>query len=188
MELSDQQFIAAGPADVYAALNDPEILKQCIPGCDELEKQGDTKLIAKITLKIGPIKATFDGEVELSNLNPPHGYTISGQGSGGAAGYAKGSADVALEEKDGGTMLSYDVKAQISGKIAQLGARLIDATAKKLAKQFFAQLATCLSPEDSAAEDAKTTPVETKKSNKKVVVSSIVAVVIIALIVVLATA
>lgn len=154
MQLSQQQFIPAPPAQVYAALNDADTLKRCIPGCDQLEKKSDSELSAKVTLKIGPVKATFDGHVTLSDLNPPHGYTISGEGSGGVAGFAKGSAEVMLEEKDGGTLLSYQVNAQISGKIAQLGSRLIDSTAKKLAAQFFEQLAACLSPDQPAADDS----------------------------------
>jgi len=152
MQLSEEQFIPAPIAKVYAALNDSEILKQCIPGCELLEKKSGTEMAAKITLKIGPVKASFNGGVTLSNLNPPHGYTISGQGSAGAAGAAKGSADVSLQEKDGGTLLGYKVDVQISGKIAQLGSRLIDATAKKLAGQFFESFAACLAPPEEATQ------------------------------------
>lgn len=152
MKLSDQQFIPAAPAAVYAALNDARILQQCIPGCRQLEKKSDTEMTATVELKMGPVKAVFNGEVSLSNLNPPHGYTISGQGSGGTAGFAKGSAAVRLQAHEDGTNLTYEVEAQISGKIAQLGARLVDATAKKLAAQFFAKFAECLAPQDAAAE------------------------------------
>ncbi len=137
MELQDQQKINATREVVFAALNDPEILKQCIPGCEVLEKISDTEMTATVTLKIGPIKAKFKGAVELSNLNPPESYTITGEGKGGPAGFARGSADVKLVEDGSGTILGYSVKADIGGKLAQLGGRLIDSTAKKLAAQFF---------------------------------------------------
>ena len=164
VNLSDQQFIPAAPAAVYAALNDTAILQQCIPGCRELQKKGEDEMAATIELKVGPVKATFQGAVTLSNQNPPHGYTISGEGSGGAAGFAKGSAEVKLQPQEGGTNLSYTVEVQISGKIAQLGARLIDSTAKKLAGQFFANLAQCLAPPgDAGADDAKKAPADEEK-------------------------
>jgi uncharacterized protein len=125
---------------VWAALNDVEILKACIPGCERLEKKSDTELEAVVTLKIGPIKAKFNGEVRLENLDPPHSYTITGEGKGGVAGFAKGGADVMLKE-DGPevTVLSYAAKADVGGKIAQLGSRLIASTTKKLAGQFFSE-------------------------------------------------
>ena len=179
MELSEQQFIPAPPAEVYAALNERDILARCIPGCETLEKKSDTELAAKITLKVGPVKATFTGEVTLSNLNPPHGYTISGKGSAGAAGSAQGGADVSLQAHNGGTMLAYKVNVQISGKIAQLGARLIDSTAKKLAAQFFANFAECLAPADdnnNAKPDASVTKTKTQTSGggKTIVIIALV--------------
>jgi carbon monoxide dehydrogenase subunit G len=121
-------------------LNDPEILRQAIPGCESLDKTSDTAMTAKVVLKIGPIKAKFEGAVELQNLNPPHSYTIAGEGKGGLAGFAKGGADVSLEA-DGpdATILTYTVKAEVGGKIAQLGSRLIDSTSKKLAGEFFSK-------------------------------------------------
>ena len=137
MELTGQQTISASRETVYAALNDPEILKQCIPGCEELNKTSETQMDATVSLKIGPVKARFKGAVELSNLNPPEGYTTTGEGKGGAAGFARGGADVKLTEQDGMTVLDYDVKADVGGKLAQLGGRLIDSTAKKLSGEFF---------------------------------------------------
>ena len=181
MQLSEQQFIPAPPAEVYAALNDRDILAKCIPGCETLEKKSDTELAAKITLKVGPVKATFTGEVTLSNLNPPHGYTISGKGSAGAAGSAQGGADVSLQAHNGGTMLAYKVNVQISGKIAQLGARLIDSTAKKLAAQFFANFAECLAPagdDNNAKPDAPVAKTKTQTSgsgNKTIIIIAIAA-------------
>ncbi|WP_425456780.1 SRPBCC family protein [Denitrobaculum tricleocarpae] len=122
---------------VYDALNDPEILKQCIPGCEEIEKTSDTEMTAKVVAKVGPVKAKFNGAVTLSDLNRPESYSISGEGKGGAAGFAKGGAKVRLEEDGEGTLMHYEVHADIGGKLAQLGSRLIDGTAKKMAKDFF---------------------------------------------------
>ncbi len=137
MQMTGEQRIEASVNEVWKALNDPEVLKASIPGCQELEKKSDTELAAKVTLKIGPVKATFNGEVGLQNLNPPHSYTIVGEGKGGVAGFAKGGADVELKEDGDATILAYEAKADVGGKIAQLGSRLIDSTAKKLAGQFF---------------------------------------------------
>jgi uncharacterized protein len=130
------------PADretVWQRLNDPEILKACIPGCESLTKTSDTELEAVAKLKIGPVSATFKGRVTLLNLDPPNGYRIEGQGEGGIAGFAKGAADVALVPIPEGTRLDYAVDAQVGGKIAQLGGRLINGVATKLADQFFAK-------------------------------------------------
>lgn len=165
MDMSGQYRIQAPRDVVWAALNDPEVLKRCIPGCRELEQKSPTELAAKVGLRIGPISANFTGEVTLQNLNPPAGYTIAGQGSGGAAGFAKGSADVVLTEVDGGaeTDLAYTAKAEVGGKIAALGGRLIQATAKKLADEFFSAFAKELN-EPAAGEDA---PVEAEPEKKK---------------------
>ena len=141
MELKDEILIDAPRDVVYAALNDPEILKDCIPGCEELIKHSDTELEAKVVLKIGPVKAKFGGNVTLNPENPPERFTLTGEGNGGAAGFAKGGAEVTLTEQDGGTLLSYDASAQIGGKLAQLGSRLVQGTAKKLAAKFFADFA-----------------------------------------------
>ena len=143
--IEGEERIAASVQKVWEALNDPDMLKACIPGCETLEKKSDTELAAIVVLKIGPIKARFAGEVTLKNLNPPHSYTIEGEGKGGIAGFAKGGADVSLAEDGlGVTLLSYRVKADVGGKIAQLGSRLIDSTARKLATQFFANLGSQL--------------------------------------------
>ena len=138
MDMNGSAGINAPLNLVWNGLNDPEILRQCIPGCESLEKKSDTEMTATVVLKIGPVKAKFEGAVELSNLNPPHSYTIAGEGKGGMVGFAKGGADVTLaEQPDGTTLLTYSVKADVGGKIAQLGARLIDSTAKSLAEKFF---------------------------------------------------
>jgi uncharacterized protein len=141
MELTDEIKINAPRAVVYAALNDPEILRQCIPGCEELIKHSDTDLEAKVVLKVGPVKAKFSGTVQLDTAGAPDAFSLTGQGNGGAAGHAKGGADVTLEEVDGATILRYDAKAEIGGKLAQLGSRLIQSTAKKLAGKFFTTFA-----------------------------------------------
>ena len=136
--LEGEERIEAPVQKVWAALNDPEVLKVCIPGCELLEKKSDTGMAAIVLLKMGPIKARFAGEVELTNLTPPNSYTISGEGKGGVAGFAKGGADVVLrEEGPQVTILSYAARADVGGKIAQLGSRLIESTSKKLAGQFF---------------------------------------------------
>ena len=137
MDMTGSQRIEASREVVYAALNDVDVLRQCIPGCETVEKTSDNEMTAKVTLKIGPVKASFSGNVTLSDLDPPNGYTITGEGSGGAAGFAKGGAKVSLEADGEATVLHYTVEAQIGGKLAQLGGRLIDATSKKLAGDFF---------------------------------------------------
>lgn len=141
MDLTGEVRLAAPRETVWRALNDPEILKQAIPGCESVEKLSDTEFTAKVVLKIGPMKATFSGKGTLSDLNPPNGYTITGEGQGGVAGFGKGSAKVDLTEEGAETVLRYTAAAQVGGKIAQLGARLIDATAKKLADEFFTKFA-----------------------------------------------
>lgn len=146
MDMQDSQRIEAPRETVWAALNDPEVLKACIPGCESVEKIGDNELAAKVTLKIGPVKASFTGKVTFSNIDPPNGYTISGEGQGGVAGHARGGADVRLEADGEATILHYTVKAEVGGKIAQLGSRLIDSTAKKLAGEFFEKFAEVVAP------------------------------------------
>ena len=137
MELQDEIRIQAGRNKVYAALNDPEILKQCIPGCEELIKHSDTDLEAKVVLKIGPVKATFGGNVTLDPSEAPDSFSLSGEGNGGVAGFAKGGADVELIEDGSETILRYTAKADIGGKLAQLGSRLVTSTSRKLAGKFF---------------------------------------------------
>ncbi|MFN3766377.1 MAG: CoxG family protein [Aliihoeflea sp.] len=137
MIIEGEEKIEAPVQQVWEALNDPEILRECIPGCESLDKKSDTEMTAIVSLKIGPIKARFNGEVQLLNLNPPHSYTIQGEGKGGIAGFAKGGADVALKEDGDATILTYAAKADVGGKMAQLGSRLITSTSKKLAGEFF---------------------------------------------------
>ncbi|MGI9394457.1 MAG: SRPBCC family protein [Boseongicola sp.] len=137
MDLSDEILVPASRESVYRALNDPEILKSCIPGCEELTKSSDTELQAKVLLKVGPVKARFSGSVTLKPDGAPERFSLSGQGNGGVAGFAKGGADVELEDRGDETLLKYTAKADIGGKIAQLGSRLVQSTAKKLATQFF---------------------------------------------------
>jgi carbon monoxide dehydrogenase subunit G len=141
MEIKGEYKIAAPRDKVFAALNDQGVLKACIPGCESLEKLSDTEMTAKVRLRIGPVSAAFSGKVTLSDIDPPNGYKITGEGQGGVAGFAKGGAVVKLADGDGGTVLTYDVDAQVGGKIAQVGARLISGTAKKLADQFFGKFA-----------------------------------------------
>ena len=137
MKLSGENRINASPQEVWRALNDPDVLKRAIPGCETLEKVSDTQFKATVTTRIGPVQAKFNGEVDLTDLDPPKGYTISGKGSGGVAGNARGAAKVRLEPDGKATRLVYDVDAQVTGKLAQLGSRLINSTAKMLAGQFF---------------------------------------------------
>ncbi|MDQ2103980.1 SRPBCC family protein [Azospirillum isscasi] len=137
MDMSGSQRIAAPRDTVWAALNDPDILRRCIPGCEEVQKVSDTELTAKVVAKVGPVSAKFSGKVTLSDLDPPNGYTITGEGSGGAAGFGKGGAKVSLEADGDATLLSYTAHATVGGKLAQIGSRLVDATARKMADDFF---------------------------------------------------
>jgi carbon monoxide dehydrogenase subunit G len=141
MDMTGQQHIPASKEEVWDALNDAEVLKLCIPGCQELVKSSDTQMSAVAVIKVGPVKARFQGAVTLSDLDPPNGYKITGEGQGGVAGFAKGVASVRLEEAEGGTILHYKVDAQIGGKLSQLGGRLIDVTAKQMSGQFFKRFA-----------------------------------------------
>jgi carbon monoxide dehydrogenase subunit G len=144
MTMSGEILLPADRQTVWDKLNDPEVLKACIPGCQSLEKTGDTGFAATVKLKVGPVGATFKGSVELTDLDPPNSYRIVGQGEGGVAGFAKGAAQVTLRdaEEGEGCVLSYQVEANVGGKMAQLGARLIDGVAKKTADQFFENFAT----------------------------------------------
>ena len=141
MTMNGQIQLPAAREVVWAKLNDPEVLKSCIPGCEQLDKNADNEFQAIATIKVGPVKARWKGKVRLADLDPPNSYRISGEGEGGVAGFAKGGATVGLTDKDGGTLLSYNVEAQIGGKLAQLGQRLINGSAKKLADEFFANFA-----------------------------------------------
>ena len=150
MELADEIRISAPKDVVYAALNNPDVLQQCIPGCEELIKHSDTELEAKVLLKVGPVKARFSGNVELNTDGAPDTFSLLGQGNGGAAGHASGGADVTLTADGDETILRYDAKAKIGGKLAQLGSRLIQSTAKKLAAKFFKSFADVMA-EDGVA-------------------------------------
>jgi len=141
MTMTGEIQLAAPKQVVWDKLNDPEVLKATIPGCESLEKTSDTSFSAVAVTKIGPVKAKWKGKVNLTDLDPPNGYKIVGEGEGGVAGFAKGAADVRLTEKDGGTLLTYSVEAQIGGKLAQLGQRLINGAAKKMADEFFQKFA-----------------------------------------------
>ncbi|WP_299963087.1 CoxG family protein [uncultured Roseobacter sp.] len=151
MELADEITINASKERVYAALNDPDVLQKCIPGCEDLIKHSDTELEAKVVLKIGPVKARFSGDVQLDTEGAPDAFSLTGQGNGGAAGHAKGGADVTLTA-DGPdtTILRYEAKADVGGKLAQLGSRLIQSTAKKLAAKFFKSFADVVSEDVTA--------------------------------------
>ena len=163
MQMTDQKEIAADPATVYAALLDPEVLKACVPGASDVSGDPEAGYTATVTQKVGPVKATFKGQVTMSDLAPGEKLTITGEGKGGAAGFAKGGASVTLEAAEGGTLLSYDVEAKVGGKLAQLGSRLIDGFAKKMADQFFVNLQTHLAPADEVAQEADEVPAEGEK-------------------------
>ena len=160
MEMTGERRIPAPRQQVWEALNDPEVLRASIPGCESVEREGEDQFRAKVAVKLGPMSAKFTGKVKLENLQPPESYTISGEGSGGAMGFAKGGADVALKEASAAeTLLNYRVKAQVGGKIAQLGGRLIDSTAKQMADQFFNRFSAHFAqpeaePEEPATEEA----------------------------------
>ena len=144
MNMTGEVQLPASRETVWAMLNEPAVLKSCIPGCESLDKDSDNGFRAVATIKIGPVKARWKGKVRFSNLDPPNSYRISGEGDGGVAGFAKGGAKVSLANKDGGTLLSYNVEAQIGGKLAQLGQRLVNGAAKKLADDFFTKFAAAV--------------------------------------------
>jgi carbon monoxide dehydrogenase subunit G len=147
MEMHGERRILAPRERVWQSLNDPEMLKACLPGCEAIEKLSDTEFTAKVTARVGPVKATFNGKVTLTDLDPPNSYRIGGEGSGGVAGFAKGGATVVLTEENGETVLRYGVDAQVGGKIAQIGSRLIDGVARKMADEFFTRFAAAMHPE-----------------------------------------
>jgi len=138
MEMTGEQLIPASQADTWAALNDPEILKACIPGCESIELTGANEYVVQMTARVGPVSAKFKGKMALSNIQPPNSYSIAFEGQGGVAGFAKGGAEVSLKAEGGSTRLSYSAKANVGGKLAQIGSRLVDAAASKVAGDFFA--------------------------------------------------
>lgn len=151
MKLEDSVTLPCGRETAWAALNDPEILRQCIPGCEELTQDAPDHMTAKVTLKVGPVKARFAGEVTLSEINAPESYILSGEGKGGVAGFAKGSAHVRLEDAGPNeTVLHYSASADVGGKLAQIGSRLLDASAQKLARQFFDKFRDTVADDEAA--------------------------------------
>ena len=167
MDMAGERLISAPQNTVWSALNDPEILKACIPGCESLEATSENEMTAVAAIKLGPISAKFSGRVKLSDIDPPNGYTLSGEGKGGPAGFAKGAAKVRLAPAPEGTLLTYTVEAQVGGKIAQLGARLIDATAKSMADQFFTKFTEqvqALVPRNATASVPRPVPTESKST------------------------
>lgn len=162
MQITGDTIINAPREAVWRALNDPDVLRQCIPGCESLEQVSDTQFKATVATKIGPMSTRFNGAVTLADLDPPNGYTISGSGSGGVAGNAKGGAKVRLEPVPEGTRLAYDVDVQVTGKLAQLGSRLIEGVAKMLSAQFFEKFGAIVAQE--AAPTADAAPVAVKSA------------------------
>jgi carbon monoxide dehydrogenase subunit G len=154
MEMTGDQLIHASQADTWAALNDPEILKACIPGCESIERSAENEYAVQMTARVGPVSAKFKGKLNLSNMNPPHSYSIAFEGQGGVAGFAKGGADVSLTPEGHSTKLAYKVKANVGGKLAQIGSRLVDAAANKVANDFFVSFNEKVGkPQHAAGED-----------------------------------
>ncbi|MEM7016052.1 MAG: carbon monoxide dehydrogenase subunit G [Pseudomonadota bacterium] len=162
MDMKGEYRIPAPRMQVWEALNDPEVLKRCIPGCEEMEKKSDTEMSTTLSAKVGPVKARFQGTIELSNVDPGNSYTMVGEGKGGVAGFAKATVNVNLSDVESDTQLAYDVDATVGGKLAQVGARLIDGTAKKMADEFFSNFNRELSGEPEEAEQ------QTAAKNEKI--------------------
>ena len=190
MEMTGERRIPAPRQKVWDALNDPEILKQCIAGCESLDKTSDTEFSARVTSRVGPVTAKFTGKVELSDVDPPNGYTISGEGQGGVAGFAKGGAKVQLADDGDGTLLTYEANGTVGGKLAQIGSRLIDSTARKMADDFFDKFAEAVggAEEEAAAEEPAEAPAAAPKSeglSPAVWIGGLVAIAVIVLVIVL---
>jgi carbon monoxide dehydrogenase subunit G len=151
MEMTGEQLIPVPQQKVWDALNDPEVLKACIPGCETIERVSDTEFKVALTAAVGPVKAKFNGKLQLADVKPPNSYTLSFEGSGGAAGFGKGGAAVALSPDGAGTKLAYTAKATVGGKLAQVGSRLIDGVAAKMANDFFSRFNQHLAPAPAAA-------------------------------------
>jgi len=158
MDLTGEFRIPAPRQRVWEGLNDPAILKECIPGCETMGKNSDTEFTAKVVAKVGPVRAAFSGKVTLSDLDPPRAYTITGEGTGGVAGFARGAAKVRLDEDGGATMLHYEVAAHVGGKLAQIGSRLIDATSRKMAADFFERFAAQVAPAEETTRIVAVAP------------------------------
>ena len=169
MHMTDSRDIKADPQTVWAALLDPEVLMACVPGCQEMHGSPEDGFDATVVQKVGPVKATFKGHVKLNDMNPPESLVIDGEGKGGAAGFAKGGANVRLEPIEDGTRLHYDVDAKVGGKLAQLGSRIIDGFAKKMADQFFTKFQETVEGPADPSEDAAAEPEKKKGWLKKLV-------------------
>jgi carbon monoxide dehydrogenase subunit G len=167
MDMKGEYRISASQQAVWEALNDPETLKACIPGCETIEKTSDTEMTATVKAKVGPVSAKFKGKVTLSDLNPPNSYRISGEGQGGPAGFGKGGATVTLEQVGSETILRYDANALVGGKLAQIGARLVDGAAKKIANEFFSNFANHVGGPTEAASDPDAAPAVAVKYETK---------------------
>jgi len=191
MDLTGEYRIPAPREAVWKALNDPEILKQSIPGCEEIQKLSDTEMTAKVTAKVGPVKASFSGKVTLSDLDPPNGYKISGEGQGGVAGFARGGAEVRLkpDETGAGTILTYTANAAVGGKLAQIGSRLIEGASKQMADQFFGKFAEVVGGGAAAPAGAQPTAAPAAAAPAKrglsavVWVSALIAIIVILLLI-----
>ncbi len=191
MEMTGERRIPAPRQKVWDALNDPEILKQCIAGCESLDKTSDTEFSARVTSKVGPVTAKFTGKVQLSDVDAPNGYTISGEGQGGVAGFAKGGAKVQLADDGAGTLLTYEANGTVGGKLAQIGSRLIDSTARKMADDFFDKFAEAVggAEEEAEVEEPAEAPSAQAKSeglSPAVWIGGLVAIAVIVLVIVLA--
>ncbi len=161
MDMTGEYTIPAPREKVWAALNDADVLKASVPGCETLEKVSDTEFTATVMARVGPVRAKFDGRVTLSDMDPPNGYTISGEGQGGAAGFGKGGAKVMLTSENGGTVLRYEANASVGGKMAQIGSRVVEGVAKKMADDFFSTFAEQVAPAgETGAEEAPAAPAE----------------------------
>lgn len=179
MEQTGQFRIRAPRNAVWEALQDPEILGRCIPGCESIEAAEKNRFVATVTARVGPVKARFQGEITLSDLNPPQSYTLKGNGQGGAAGFARGEARVRLEEQHGDTLLKYEVGANVGGKLAQLGSRLVDGAARKFADDFFGSFKQLLEEEPSAAEGEERPAAEAGARAKRRRATSVIWIVVV---------
>ena len=173
MEMTGEFRIPAPRQRVWEGLNNPEILKSSIPGCQTIEKLSDTEFTAKVLAQVGPVKANFGGKVTLSDLNPPQSYTIAGEGTGGVAGFARGSAKVDLDEDGGATVLHYAVQAHVGGKLAQIGSRLIDSVARRMAENFFTRFVAAIAPEQAAPPSGTTAETEAMPQDRIAAASTI---------------
>jgi carbon monoxide dehydrogenase subunit G len=183
MELAQSRTIAAPPSAVWEGLNDPAVLKECIPGCESLDRVSDSEWRAVVAMRIGPVQARFNGRVQLADLDPPRGYTLRFEGQGGAAGFASGEARVTLTPSGADTTLAYEARAKVGGKLAQLGSRLVDGVAAKLADDFFARFAERMAAQAPGAAEiaapAPATPVAPPGGNRAIRYVALAAIVVL---------